>query len=73
MRATDRGDSPSFIRPSTKFFEVAAVEALNGLFDARGEFSKPLEIAAVAFKGVIGEAAFDPQVRQIRVDEIVGG
>ena len=39
----------------------------------RGEFSKPLEIAAVAFEGVIGEAPLDAQVRQIRVDEIMGG
>jgi hypothetical protein len=32
-----------------------------------------LEIAAVTLKGVIGEAPFDAQVRQIRVDEIVSG
>ena len=54
-------------------FEVAAVQALNRLFDAGGEFSKPLEIAAVAFERVIGQPAFDAKVRQIGIDEIVGG
>ena len=54
-------------------FEIAAVQALNRFFEAGGEFSKPLEIAAVAFKSVIGQAPFDAQVRQIRIDEIVGG
>ena len=56
-----------------KILEVMAAEVLNGLFDARSRFSKPLEIAAVTFEGVIGEPAFDPQVRQIRIDEFVAG
>ena len=53
--------------------EVASVQALDGFFESGGEFSKPLEIAAVAFKSVIGETPFDAQVREIRIDEIVGG
>ena len=53
--------------------EVASIEVLNGLLDARGKFSKSLEIAAVAFEGVFRQPAFDLQVRQIGVDEIVDG
>ena len=54
-------------------FEVAAVQALNRFVEAGGEFSKPLEIAAVALEGVIGETPLDAKVREIRIDEIVGG
>jgi hypothetical protein len=50
-----------------------AVEALDGLLETGGEFSKALEIAAVTFESVIGEAPFDAQMRHIRVDEIMGG
>ena len=39
----------------------------------RRELRKPLQIAAVAFKRVIGETPFDAQVCEVRVDEIVGG
>ena len=56
-----------------EIFEVAADEALHRLFDACSKFSKTLEIAAVAFEGVFSEPAFHLEMRQIRVDEIVGG
>ena len=46
---------------------------MHGRLHPSREFSKPLEIAAVAFERVIGEAPLDAQVRQICVDEIVGG
>jgi hypothetical protein len=49
------------------------VQLLGGFVDARGKHSKPLEIAAVTFQGVIGKPALDPQMREIRVDEIVSG
>jgi hypothetical protein len=35
--------------------------------------SESLEIAAVTFERVIGEAPFDAKVREIRIDEIVDG
>jgi hypothetical protein len=54
-------------------FEVAAVQALNGLFKGGGEFSKALEIAAVAFERVIGQAAFYAKVREIGIDEFISG
>ena len=38
-----------------------------------GELREALEVPAVAFQRVIGETALDPEVRQIGVDEIVGG
>jgi hypothetical protein len=56
-----------------EIFEVPPIEAVKALLETRGKFSKTLEIAAVAFERVIREAAFDPKMRQIRVDEIVGG
>jgi len=40
---------------------------------AAEKFSKALEIAAITFKSVIGEAPLDAQVRQVRIDESVGG
>jgi hypothetical protein len=49
------------------------IEAVNPRLKAGGEFSKTLEIAAVTFQGVIGETPFDAKVREIRIDEIVGG
>ena len=74
-RARDRARRQAFVHQAVdEMLEVAAVELLwSGFSSAGGEFSKPLEIAAVAFERVIGEAPFDAQVRQIRVDEIVGG
>ena len=72
--ARDRARRQPFIhQPVDETFEIVAVQALKRLFERRGEFSKPLEIAAVAFESVIGEAPFDAQVREIRIDEIVGG
>ena len=56
-----------------EIFEVAAIETVQALLETRGKFSKTLEIAAVALERVIREAAFNPKMRQIRVDEIVGG
>jgi len=43
-------------------FEVVPVELLKRFFRAGREFSKPLEIAAVTFKCVIGKAPFDTQM-----------
>ena len=45
----------------------------SAVLDARREFSKTLEIAAVAFQRVFGQAPFDPQMREIGVDELVSG
>jgi hypothetical protein len=81
VESPDRGDGtrnrarrePFVHQPVDKTFEVAAVQALNRNFDGCGEFSKPLEIATVALESVIGEAPFDAQVREIRIDEIMGG
>ena len=42
------------------------------VFLAVGEFSNRW-IRAVTFKRVIGEASFDAQVCQIRINEIMGG
>jgi hypothetical protein len=56
-----------------EMFEIAAIETFHGLLAARSERSKALEIAAVAFEGVIGEPPLDAEVRHIRVDEIVAG
>ena len=64
---------PFVHQPVHETFEIVAIQALNRFFEGRGEFSKPLEIAAVALESVIGEAPFDAQVREIRIDEIVGG
>ena len=73
-RARDRARRQPFVhQPVDETFEIVAIQALNGFFEGRGEFSKPLEIAAVALESVIGEAPFDAQVREIRIDEIVGG
>ena len=60
-------------QPVDETFEVVPVQAFEGPFERGREFSKPLEIASVAFEGVIGEAPLDAQVREIRIDEIVGG
>ena len=64
---------PLVHQPVDETLEIVAVHALKRFFESRGEFSKPLEIAAVALERVIGEAPFDAQVREIRIDEIVGG
>jgi hypothetical protein len=50
-----------------------AVELLDRSLAARGELHQPLKVAAVALQCVIREASFDAQMRQITVDEIVGG
>ena len=60
-------------QPVDEALQVVAVEVMQGLRHGCGELSKPLEIAAVAFQCVIGEPPFDAQVRQIGVDQIVGG
>ena len=49
------------------------VEVWERFFEAGRKFSKPLEIAAVTFQRVIGEPPLHAQMRQIGVDEIVGG
>jgi hypothetical protein len=73
-RARDRAWRQSFVHQAVdETFKVVTVEALDGFFQAGGEFSKALEIATITFKSVIGEASFDAQVRHIRVDEIVSG
>jgi hypothetical protein len=70
----DRARRQAFVHQSVdETFQVAPVQALQRLFERGGEFSKPLEIASVAFECVIGEAPLDAQVREIRIDEIVGG
>ncbi len=53
--------------------KVVAVQVLNWFFETGREFSKPLEIAAVAFECVIGQSAFYAKVREIGIDEIMGG
>ena len=73
-RSRDRARRQAFVhQPVDETFEVVPVQALKRLLERGGEFSKPLEIASVAFEGVIGEAPLDAQVREIRIDEIVGG
>ena len=67
------GRKPFIHQPVDKTLEIAAVEALNRFVDARAEFSKPLEIAAVTFERVIGQAPFDTQMCQICVDKIMRG
>ena len=72
--ACDRAWRQAFVHEAVdEPLEIAAVEVLNRLFEAGGELSKPLEIAAVTFERVIGEAPFDAKVREIRIDEIVDG
>jgi hypothetical protein len=72
--ARDRARREPFVHQAVdKMFEVAAVQALNRFFEAGGELSKPLEIAAVAFKSVVGQAAFYAKMREICIDEIMGG
>jgi hypothetical protein len=54
-------------------FEVVPVELRERFFHAGGEFSKPLEVAAVTFECVIGKAPFDTQMCQICVDKVMRG
>ena len=49
------------------------IEASDRLLEAGRKLSKPLEIPAVTFKGVIGEPPLHSKVRQVGIDEIVGG
>jgi hypothetical protein len=73
-RARDRAWRQTFVHKAVdEPLEVVAVKVFNRPVEARGEFSKTLEIAAVTFERVIGEAPLDAQVREIRIDEIVAG
>ena len=73
-RSRDGAWRQAFVhQPVDETFEVAPVQALKRPLEGGGEFSKPLEIASVAFEGVVGKAPLDAQVREIRIDEIVGG
>ena len=80
-KAPDRGNharngarrQPFVHQAVDEMFQLVPAEQLDGFFLAGGEFSKPLEVAAVTFKRVIGEPPFDAQVCQIRIDEIMGG
>jgi hypothetical protein len=72
--ARNRTRRQSFVHETVdEMFEVVPVELLKRFFRAGREFSKPLEIAAVTFKCVIGKAPFDTQMCQICVDKIMRG
>ena len=73
-RARDRARrQPLIHQPVDETLEIAAVHDLKRFLERRGKFSKALEIAAITLERMIGESSLDAQVREIRIDEIVGG
>ena len=71
-RATERGDRPDAICCRTKASSACRSSASRRRSLARSELRQPAQIARVALERVLREAAFDPQMIQVRVDHRPG-